>query len=116
LRTKILQTLIVQQQCCENYVEFGCKGIVQWDLRSRWLFLFWYNSIWRNSLPSELWYCEPLKQLMYCAVDVWLKSAGITFILWPKAEEWGMQGKGFTRVEKCKSSEMMTVNVKVEGS
>jgi hypothetical protein len=29
LRTKILQTLIVQQHCSENFVEFGCQGIVQ---------------------------------------------------------------------------------------
>jgi hypothetical protein len=28
-RTKILQTLIVQHHCCENFVEFGCQGIVQ---------------------------------------------------------------------------------------
>jgi hypothetical protein len=29
LRTKILQTLIVQQHCCEDFVEFGCQGIVK---------------------------------------------------------------------------------------
>ena len=31
LRTKILQTLIVQQHCCENFVEFGCQLVVQCD-------------------------------------------------------------------------------------
>jgi hypothetical protein len=29
LRTNILQTVIVQQHYCENFVEFGCLGIVQ---------------------------------------------------------------------------------------
>ena len=31
LRSQLLQTLIVQQHCCENFVEFGCQGIVQGD-------------------------------------------------------------------------------------
>jgi hypothetical protein len=46
---------------------------------------------------SELWHSEPLKQLMYCTVGIWFKSVGLAFILWPKAEEWGMQRKGITR-------------------
>jgi len=103
LRTKILQTLIVQQHCCENFVEFRCQGIVQWDHLLRCLFLFWYNSIWRNSpwhvyLPIESWYSEPLKQLMYCAAGIWLKSVDLALMLWPKAEEWVMQRKGINQV------------------
>ena len=112
LRTKMLQTLIVQQQHCENFVEVGCQGIVQWDRLSRWSCLFWYNTVWRNSrwhafLPSESWYSEPLKQLIYCAVGFRLKSVDLAFILWPKKEEWVMQRKGITRFEKCNSSEMV---------
>ena len=52
---------------------------------------------------------------MYCAVSIQLKSVDIAIILWPKAEEWVRQRWGITRFEKCKSSEMVTINVKVEG-
>jgi len=46
------------------------------------------------SHASELWYSESLKQLMYCAVGVWLKWVAVTLavgwwhVVWRQVKEW----------------------------
>jgi hypothetical protein len=62
--------LNVQQQRCENILKFGSQHFDQCDPELSWLVLFWYKSVWGNChwlvhLPSESWYFETPKHLMY---------------------------------------------------